>query len=202
MELQIHTEAALKIIELGQMSQEEMMQYQRDHSNDIVASAKAIIGLYAGELITAAEETNVLLDLTYETIKNIPAALMMLYHKQHKWGYEEQRNKIITCRTLAAYIDLLVINTFDNCRIGANTYSNKRNETKPELWADHIALRLDNKKNSDMLPYVWEGANRAPIEVDNGFMIDITPLVEGYLRLTGDNLADEGLPNMVLSYGE
>ena len=73
--------------------------------------------------------------------------------------------------------------------------------TKPDLWADHMVLKLDNQKGSDMLPYVWKGANMIPLNLKNGFIIDITPLVEGYKNLTGDNLVDEGLTNIILTYG-
>ena len=30
-------------------------------------------------------------------------AIMMLYNKQYKSEYEDQRNTLVTCRTLAAY---------------------------------------------------------------------------------------------------
>ena len=200
MDLQIKTEEALEIIKLGEMTQGEMLKYQTEHRKNYVALAKGIIGSYAGELITAAEEAGVELDLSYETIKNIPAALTMLYNKQFQWGYENLRNKIVTCRTFAAYITLLIINNFDRCSISVNRYSNNKNEPRPEMWADSMVLRFNNKKNSDILPDVWKGANMAPVEMDNGFTIDITPLVQGYMRLTGDNLADEGLGNIILTH--
>ena len=203
MELQIHTEEALEIIKLGQLSQAEMKRYNNDHDKDILAIMKAVIGLYSGELITAAEDAKVKLDLSYGTIKNIPAALTMLYTKQHRWGYDDQRNKIVTCRTLAAYINLLIINNFEleNIEAFSFAFANVSGASKPEMWADHMVLKLDNQKNSDMLPFVWAGANRIPLKIDNGFMIDITPLVEGYEKLTGDNLVDKGLTNMILTYG-
>ena len=203
MKLQIHTEEALEIIKLGQMSQAELMQYNKEHGQDILAEMKGIIGLYAGELITAAEEAKVQLDLSYETIKNIPSALTMLYTKQNRWGYNDQRNKVVTCRTFAAYMNLLIINNFEleNIEAFSRTFANVRGASKPDLWADHMLLKLDNKRNSDMLPYVWSGANQIPLKLDNGFMIDVTPIVEGYMNLTGDNLADEGLANMIITYG-
>lgn len=43
-------------------------------------------------------------------------------------------------------------------------------------------------------------ATGGPIEVDDGFVIDITPLTEGYKRLTGDDLSDEGLHNMIITH--
>ena len=203
MKLQIHTEEALEIIKLGEMDPAEVMKYNKDHDEDILSVMKGVIGLYAGELITAAAEAKVQLDLSYETIKNIPSALTMLYTKQHKWGYNDQRNKIVTCRTLAAYMNLLIINNFEleNIEAFSRAFANANGASKPDLWADHMILKLDNQRNSDMLPYVWDGANRVPLQIDNGFMIDITPIVEGYKNITGDNLVDEGLTNMIITYG-
>jgi len=203
MKLQIHTEEALEIIKLGEMDPAEVMKYNKDHDEDVLSVMKGVIGLYAGELITAATEAKVQLDLSYETIKNIPSALTMLYTKQHKWGYNDQRNKIVTCRTLAAYMNLLIINNFEleNIEAFSRAFANANGASKPDLWADHMILKLDNQRNSDMLPYVWDGANRVPLQIDNGFMIDITPIVEGYKNITGDNLVDEGLTNMIITYG-
>ena len=56
MNLQIVNEEALEMIKLGEMSQEEVRQYYEKNRNNDVASRKAIIGAYAGELIIAAEE--------------------------------------------------------------------------------------------------------------------------------------------------
>ena len=200
MDLQIVNEEALEIIKLGEMSQEEVRQYYEKNRNNDSASLKAIIGAYSGELITAAEDADVKLDLTYDTVSNISPALIMLYNKQYRGGYEDQRNKIVTCRTLAAYIVLLIINLFTDCHFDVKRYANRKNESRPELWADTMMLKLDHKKNSDILPFVWQGADRAPIEMEDGFILDITPLVEGYKRLTGDDLVEKGLCNIILTH--
>lgn len=34
------------------------------------------------------------------------------------------------------------------------------------------------------------------------YRVDITPLIDGYKQLTGDNIADEGLTNILLTHGE
>lgn len=203
MNLQIFTDDALEIVKLGEMGPEEMVKYQREHSDDLVATVKAIIGSYTGEMILAASAVGVTLDLSYDTIKNIPASLSLLYKKQHLEGFIDSRNKIITCRTLAAYMTLLIINNFDNVSIDANVYANKKNEIRPEMWADRIVMKIDKKKNSDLLPYVWEGANMPDLDeekIKNGFIIKIQPLVDEYKGLTGDDLTEEGLTDMKLTH--
>ena len=195
MELQIYSDDALEIIKLGEMTQEETIKYYKDHNKDDIATVKAIIGAYAAELIIAADEAGVRLDLSYDTIKNIPEGVAALYNKQCAAGYVDSRNKNATCRSFAAYMDLLIINNFDECSIDVRKYPNKNHEQKPDLWADYIALILDGKKNSDMLPYVRKGARLTP----NEFSIDVTPLVDGYKKLTGSRLTDEGLTSIRLS---
>ena len=200
MDLMIYSDDALEIIKLGQMTQKQTLDYYKENSKNDVAQIKAIIGAYAAELIIAADESEVLLDLTYDTIKNIPDALAALYKSQHEAGMPDPRNKEATCRSLAAYIDLLIINNFDECSIDARRYPSKDNEARPDRWTGFLSLILDGKKNSDMLPFVWQGANSSEEKMEHGFILDIGPLVDGYKKLTGGKLTDEGLTNMTLKY--
>lgn len=211
MDLMIYTDDALEIIKLGEMDQKQTLEYFKKHAKNDVAQVKAIIGAYAAELIVAADEADLSLDLTYDTIKTIPAALSALYKKQFKVGFADSRNKEVTCRALAAYMDLLIINNFDDCSIDARRYpNNKENEARPDRWTGFLTLILDGKKNSDMLPFIWKGANmpeekaeeKPEKKAEHGFTIDITPLVEGYRKLTGGKLTDEGLTNIVLMHDE
>ena len=197
--MKIQNENVERIVKLGEMNELETFTYMKEH-RDALESVEMIIGGYAVELVRAAEEAGLELDLTYDTLKNLPAAAMLLYNKQHVNDYEDQRNKRVTCRTIAGYFVTLLINNH-NPGIEVKSYSNSKDETRPEQWADRYVLKFNHKKNSDLLPYVWEGATDHPIEIDNGFMIDVNPLNEVYARLTGVNLADKGLANMILTSG-
>jgi len=192
-----HTE---KILKLGDMNEAESIAYMRSNS-DALASVEMIIGGYTIELLRTAEEVGLELDLSYETLNNVPAVAMFLYNKQHASGYDDSDNQRVTCRTIAGYLTTLAINNHE-LGVEAKTYSNNKNEIRPEQWADRFVIKLNHKKNSDLLPYVCEGATSHPIEIENGFMIDIDPLVEAYKRLTGVDLAEKGLANMVLTYGD
>ena len=202
MDLMIYSDDALEIIKLGQMDPKETMEYYKKHAKNDAAQVKAIIGAYADELIAAADEEKILLDLTFDTIKNIPDAVKALYQKQYEAKIKDARNKEMTCRSLAAYMDLLIINNFDDCSIDARRYpNNKENEARPDRWTGFLTLVLDGQKKSDMLPFVWEGANKGEDGKD-GFTIDIGPLAEGYKKLTGGKLMDEGLTDITLKHEE
>ena len=194
MELQIYSDDALEIIKLGEMTQEETIEYYKKHNKDDISTIKAIIGAYAAELIIAADEADVKLDLSYDTIKNIPEAVAALYNKQCAAGFVDSRNKDVTCRSFAAYMDLLIINNYHDVSIDVRRYPDKK-QARPEVWADYLALVLDGKKNSDMLPFICKGASLTP----NEMTIDIAPLTEGYKKLTGSKLTDEGLTSIKLS---
>ena len=202
MNLMIYSDDALEIIKLGEMTQQQTLDYYKKHSKNDVAQIKAIIGAFAAELILAAEDAKIDLDLSYDTIKNIPDALSSLYRAQHKAGLTDSRNKEVTCRALAAYINLLIINNFDDCSIDARRYPSKDNEARPDRWTGFLSLVLDKKKNSDMLPFIWEGANEDDKQLKTGFILDIQPLVEGYKKLTGSKLTNEGLTDIKLTYEE
>lgn len=194
----IQNENVERIVKLGEMDEEETIRYMRENGSAL-ASVEAIIGAYTVELAKAAGEAGLTLDLTYETIKNISAAAMILYNQQHINGYEDERNKRVTCRTIAGYFVVLAINNHD-CSIEVKAYSNKKNETRPEQWADRYVIKLNLKKNSDFLQHIWDGADDTPIEIENGFMIDVDSLIEAYERLTGVNLVEKGLANMILTH--
>lgn len=223
MDLMIYSDDALEIIKLGQMTQKETMEYYKKNSKDDVAQIKAIIGAYAAELIAAADEEKISLDLTYDTIKNLPKALQVLYQKQYEAGMSDPRNKEAACRSLAAYINLMIINNFDECSIDARRYPAKDNYARPDRWTGFLTLVLDGQKNSDMLPFVWQGANpdeekpdmklelKSDLKLElkpgkenetpgRGFVLDIKPLVDGYKKLTGGKLTDEGLTDITLDH--
>ena len=211
MDLQIFTDDAMEIVKLGELGPEEMVEYQRVHSDDVAGTARAIIGSYVGELIDAAAVAGVTLDLTYDTVGSIAPALGMLYRKQHQTGFIDIRNKMVTCRTLAAYLTLLIVNNFDNVSIGGKVYANKKKQIRPEMWADRIVLTIDHKKNSDLLPYVWQGANTEQAAIvgadgkplnENKCVIVVAPVAAEYQKLTGDDLTESGLADITLEYEE
>lgn len=142
-----------KIIELGEMDDKAIHAYYQANDRDPVANVMAILGAYTYELLTAAKEAGLTLDLTYDTVENIPAAAVVLANKQEANGYDNDSNKRTTCRTIAAYVNLLAINCH-NYSLHVNEYSNRRGEVRPERWANIFVIKLNFKKHSDMLQFI------------------------------------------------
>lgn len=162
---------------------------------------KFILAGYMDAMEDAANLANVDLDMTYETAGNLMPALIALAHLQKSQGYDNQKNAELTTKTLSAYLTLLAINNH-KVSASAGSKSNRRKENRPEFWSDRYYLRLNNKKESDLLPYVVAGINTTQIEVDNGFTLDIRPLLGAYRRITDVDLTDYGFANLIIDFDE
>lgn len=88
---------------------------------------------------------------------------------------------------------------------GAKISVNKKGKSqskRPELWGNQFYLRINNKRESDLLPYALGGIYESQIVVDNGFAADVNSLIGAYLRITGANLADYRFHNLVVSFDD
>ena len=196
-----YIQKVLEIIEEDKSFSGDAKAYQELVSKSFSTSEGAIQRILAGYLQSleeAVEASNLELDLTYDTVQNIPIALASLAITQQQAGYDLERNINVTAKTFAAYLTLLAINNH-NVRYDIEQFSNRNNVSKPNLWADVFSLRLNFKKNSDFLPAVMEGIMDAPVLVENGFMIDTTSIRMAYKRITEVDLEEFGLSNIILS---
>lgn len=165
-------------------------------------SIKFIFSGYLDAMEDGAKLANADLDMTYNTAKNIMPAIIALANLQNKTGYpDNQHNAEITMKTLAAYLTLMAVNNH-GARIKVDRKGNPRKAERPDLWSDQYYLRINNKRDSDFLPYAIEGINATPIEVDNGFTVNMNPLIGAYLRITGTNLVDYGFANLVITFDD
>lgn len=181
---------------------DELRRYLSSHINTDDDSIRFIFSGYLDALEEGAELAAVDLDMTYDTISNLMPAVVALANIQHKSeNYKDDRhNAEIIMKTLSAYLTLMVVNNH-GAKIKVNRKGPSRDE-RPDLWSDRYYLRINNKRESDFLPYAIEGIDATPIEVENGFSVDINPLIEAYLRITGENLADHGFANLVVTFGD
>ena len=187
---------------LGQDMQ-AMRSYLSSHVNNDEDSMKFILAGYLDALEEAAELASVELDMTYDTIDNLMPAVIALANIQHRSeNYKDDRhNAEVTMKTLATYLTLMAVNNH-RAKIGVNKKGNSRGEERPDLWSDRYYLRINNKRDSDFLPYAIAGINATPSEVENGFTTDINPLIGAYLRVTGVNLVDYGFANLVITFDD
>ena len=179
---------------------DEMRQYMSSHINTDEDSLMFIFSGYLQAMEEGAELANVKLDMTYDTIEGVMPAVIAIANIQSKSeNYRDNRhNAEITMKTLAAYLTLMAVNNH-GAKIKVDKKGNSR-ESRPELWSDRYYLRINNKRDSDLLPYAIEGLDSAPLEVDNGFAVDINPLIGAYLRITNVNLANHGFSNLVIAF--
>lgn len=179
-----------------------LRRYVSSHINTDDDSIKFIFAGYLDSLEEGAEMVSVDLDMTYDTINNLIPAIIALANIQHKSeNYKDDRhNAEITMKTLAAYLTLMAVNNH-GIKISVNRKGSSRGE-RPDLWSDRYYLRINNKRESDFLPYAIEGIDATPVEVEDGFTVDINPLIGAYLRITGVNLADHGFANLIITFND
>ncbi|SFO38485.1 hypothetical protein SAMN05216515_1377 [Eubacterium pyruvativorans] len=195
-----------KVIEIKNATDEfafdedKLAKYISSHITTDDDGVKFIFAGYLDAIEKAADEASLELDMTYDTLPNLMPATIMMTHMQHTYGYDNDENAEITMKTLAAYLTLMAVNNH-----GAKVNVNKKGRSqskRPELWGNQFYLRINNKRESDLLPYALGGIYESHIEVDNGFAADVNSLIGAYLRITGVNLADYGLLNLVVSFDE
>lgn len=162
---------------------------------------KLVFSGYLDAMESGAKLAKVDLDMTYETASNLMPSVIMLAHLQKAQGYDNQKNAELVAKTLAAYLTMLAINNH-KVKVSVGAKANRLKENRPEYWSDKYYLRLNNKKESDLLPYIVAGINSSPIEVDNGFNLEISPLRGAYRRITGVDLLEYGFANLVIDFDD
>ena len=151
---------------------------------------------YLDSLEKAAEMAGVELDLTYDTISSLPVALTALAMLQAKGGYEKNRNAVVLMHTLAAYLTLLAVNNHD-LKVSIEQMTSDLNASRPELWVDMYSMKFNLKKKSDFRIGAMKCLD-SPFEVENGFFININPLVSMYKKVTGVDLDEYGFNSIII----
>ena len=162
---------------------------------------KLIFAGYLDAMESGAKLAKVDLDMTYDTACNLMPSIITLAHLQQTHGYENMKNAELSAKTLAAYLTMLAINNH-RVSVSVGAKANKWGESRPEYWSDRYYLRLNNKKESDLLPYVVAGINATDIEIDNGFTLDIRPILGAYRRITDVDLQEYGFANLIIDFDE
>lgn len=161
-----------------------------------------ITGIFSGYLHAmerGAEIAKVEIDMTYDTLPDIMRAITALAYLQNAQDYNDKENAELTMKTLATYLTLMAVNNH-GAKIEVNKKGYKRGMEIPDLWSNRYYLRINHKRNSDLLPPAIEGVNAAQIEIEHGFAVDMNPLIGVYMRVTGVNLVDYGFANLIINF--
>ena len=187
--------------EMDNLTDEQAGQFfmSRARSDDDI-----ITGIFSGYLDAmerGAEIAKVELDMTYDTLPDVMRATMALAYLQNSQEYNNVDNAKLTMKSLAVYLTLMAVNNH-SAKIEVNKKGYKRGMETPDLWSNRYYLRINHKRNSDLLPPAIEGVNAAPVEVENGFAVDMNPLIGAYMRITDVNLADYKFANLIVNFDE
>lgn len=181
------------------LNEEQAAQYLISITNSDDDIIRGIFAGYLHAMESGAVIAKVELDMTYETLPNVMLATTALAYLQKKQGYDNQENAELTMKTLAAYLTLMAVNNH-RAKIQVNKRASKRREKAPDLWSFIYYLRINNKRDSDFLPPAIEGINATPVDVTNGFTVDMNTLIGAYKRVTGVSLDDYGFTNLIIDF--
>ena len=183
-----------KRIEEGDLATVVMESKAPDHM------IKCTLGGYYYALIGCAVEGREL-DLTYDTAANIIPAMFVLGNVHKDNDYDIERNALVSMKTLTAYLTLLMIENHD-FKAEAFLGQGSSYPYKSSMWGDAIYLQLNKKKNSDLLPPALSGLRRSPVVMDNGFVLPVSPLLKVYKKLSGVDLEELGLVDIVVQFAD
>lgn len=181
------------------MNQQKLQDYIRENVKSNNDTVRFFFSGYLKAMEEAAQIAKVELDMTYETLGNVRPVIIALADLQNKNGYDDNRNAVVTMKTLAAYLTLMAVNNH-KVKI-ASEVINKSGSERPDLWGDIYRITLNGKRDSDLLQYAIKGIRSNAIEIDNGFVFDSVPLSGAYKRATRVSLLDYGFNNMIVSFG-
>lgn len=160
---------------------------------------KTVLYGFLTSFLEICEMNNIEFDLTYDSVKNISLGLGALYSIQ-KNSYEKTKNKEIIIKTLAAVLSFLAINEHDFW-FKTTSYFNQIKAGKVfdvPLWSDADTVAVGKKKYVDFLPCCYAAAEQSPFIVA-GMSLNMTPVIEEYKNLTGIDLAQYGLSNLLIN---
>lgn len=154
-----------------------------------------IIGGYLYSLLDAMQDVMDEKDwmkLTYDTIGNLPKALMILFMENKRQGYSQEESMEITAKTIASVLYGLAMNEH------GRMLTVELGEEMP-MWANYFSISVDDMPASDFLEPALEALQPGPITVGNGLAVNMSPVILAYKAATGVDLAKYGLGNLLFA---
>ena len=150
------------------------------------------------------ENNGISIDLTYDTVKNLPDILGYQYLSYTVTGlYTKDKALEIVKKTLAAYLMLLCMNEH-MCSYTVERLNNFENiirkvDTDPDLtnsWSGYT-IKVGPRMQYDMLPEVENAARET---ARGSFRMRFSHAVEIYKRMCGVDLREKGLDDLDCVY--
>jgi hypothetical protein len=185
-------------------SKEEVSNYWTKHNHSKERIVFSILIGYLSSICEMADEyndqtdANITLDLTYNTVANIPIVLGYQYFAYVRSGsYTSEKALEIVNKTLAAYIMLLCMNEhmcfptvskLNNYDAIMKSIGNV-DLTHQESWMGHT-VKVGINKEYDLLQELGQVVK---VSTSGVFRIRISRLVELYKQMCGVDLREKGL---------
>lgn len=167
----------------------------------IHALAQSITGAFISDLFGEASQSNISLDLSYDTVKELTACTARVYtHNINVNGMDPAHAKRLFCRMIAAYLIYLCANEH-GCKLDVRKLSSAPSPAEDEkYWSSCLEIKIGNKSKVNFLVAAIEGmkCTAAKNMLTGQEWYSVEPLVEAYKKATGVNLAEMGFCDVAL----
>lgn len=169
---------------------------QKEREKSVQEQGEDIIGAYwytlLGEAMMGRLRNRKWIDFTYDTIGKLPYSLISLYQLQKENGYSRERNAVAIGKTIGAVMYGLAMNEHGY----ALTVEKGK---KGPLWADLFNIYIAGLQKVDFLVPALQTVNSSLIVMQKGLSVNMSPVIRAYQMVTGIDLAEYGLANIMIS---
>lgn len=172
-----------------------------EYGNWLLAHPETILYGYLSSFLECCKKSNVKIDLTYGTVKNISMGLIFLFSAQKRGGIPLEENREIIIKTLAAVLTYLAINEHNAGFYIIDYLPMIKKGKQPEypIWSFYSLGAKRKTKCIDFLPAAVNSVVNAFLLVEDGLSLDIDSVVEEYKKFTGIDLSEYGLSDVVIN---
>ena len=155
---------------------------------------------YATDMILNSTKSDSPLDLSYETLENLPKAMISCFQGYIANGNSKTDSAYALAKSLAAYLTLLGMNEHE-CDIKVTQMGTSimpPPKSEHPLWGQLFRIKVGVRREVDFLPPVYEGMKFLHGDMGDLLMFAADPIFQAYKSAFRVNLVEHGLKNTAL----
>ena len=200
--LKIKNEHVQELLELDTKARS----YSRKEEQEFMNSAtpqqlgEYMLIAYATDMILNSAKVYSPLDLSYETLENLPKVMISCFQGYIANGNSKTDSAYALAKSLAAYLTVLGMNEHE-CTLKVNQMGTAiipppKNEQP--LWGQLFRIKVGVRREVDFLPPVYEGMKFLHGDKGDLLMFVVDPIFLAYKSAFRVDLVEQGLKNMAL----
>ncbi len=201
-ELKIKNEHVQEMLELNARSRSFSKKEEQEYlaSTTTQQHGEYLLIAYALDMMLNSVKVDSALDLTYDTLGNLPMAMSSCFRGYVEEGNSQTDSAYASAKSLAAYLTLLGMNEH-GCNLKVvqmGTATMPPPESEQPLWGQLLRVKVGIRREVDLLPPVYEGMKFLHGDKGSLLMFVVDPVFLAYKSAFRINLIEHGLKNMAL----